>query len=115
MQQNHLIVNIYKTRSGDYSAKLNMALKKRDVDSLSERHHHLTVGLFNARSICNKVTSVWDLITEHEIDILCVTETWLHMNDRAKAGKIHEIGFNIYSKPRAGRGGGSAFIFKPCL
>ena len=37
------------------------------------------------------------------------------MNDRAKAREIHEMGFCIHSKARAGRGGGLAFIFKPCL
>ena len=33
--------------------------------------HLLKTGLFNARSICNKITSVLDLINEHEIDVLC--------------------------------------------
>ena len=75
----------------------------------------LKIGLFNARSLCNKVGLVIELIKECSLDLLCVTETWLRKNDQAKTREIHELGFEICSKPRSSRGGGVAFLFKPDL
>ena len=70
------------------------------------------IGLLNARSICNKIPELMDLITDAGLDILCVTETWLKKNDEAIFREIHEFGYDIFSQPRAGRGGGVGFICK---
>ena len=75
----------------------------------------LTIGLFNARSICNKISSIVELNTDWKIDIVCLTKTWLKVRDKAKFREIHELGYDIYSKPRARRGGGIAFVFKSGL
>ena len=75
----------------------------------------LKVGLFNARSLCNKVGLVIKFIKECSLDLLCVTETWLRKNDKAKTREMHELGFEISSKPRLSRGGSVAFLFKPDL
>ena len=38
--------------------------------------------------------------------------SWLKVKDKAKIRELHELGFDIFSAPRAGRGGGVGFIFK---
>ena len=53
------------------------------------------------------------MLKDHGIDLCCVTETWLKSDDRAKFAEIHDLGFDIISAPRRGRGGGVAVIFNP--
>ena len=53
------------------------------------------------------------MLRDHDIDLCCVTETWLKSDDRAKFAEIHDLGFDIRSAPRKGRGGGVAVIFNP--
>ena len=67
--------------------------------------YSLKIGLFNARSLCNKIALVTELIHENNVALLCVTETWLKVKDKAKVRELHELGFDIFSTPRAGRGG----------
>lgn len=71
----------------------------------------LKVGSLNTRSICNKTCGVLELLKENSIDLCCVTETWLNMKDVAKFAEIHDHGYDLFSAPRRGRGGGVAFIF----
>ena len=46
--------------------------------------YSLKIGLFNARSLCNEISLVTEFIHENNIDLLCVTETWLKVKDKAK-------------------------------
>lgn len=39
-----------------------------------------TLALQNARSIRNKTSLTWDLISNEEVDLSCITETWLRGN-----------------------------------
>lgn len=73
----------------------------------------LTIGCFNSRSICNKTSGVVELLKDNGISLCMVTETWLKMNDRATFAEIHDLGYDIFSAPRQGRGGGVAFLFDP--
>ena len=72
--------------------------------------YSLKISLFNARSLSNKIALVTELIHEKNIDLPCVTETWLKVKDKAYIRELHELGFDIFSAPRAGRGGGVGFI-----
>ena len=74
---------------------------------------NLKVACFNARSINNKTTCILEMLNDHEVDICCTTETWLKLKDSAIHSEIHDFGYDIESAPRAGRGGGVAFIFNP--
>ena len=64
----------------------------------------LSTGCINARSLCNKICKVLELLMEFKIDICCVTETWLNQNDSAIFAEIHDFGFDIRSVPRRGKG-----------
>ena len=44
-----------------------------------------------------------------------ITETWLKSVDKAKFAEIHDMGFDVISCPRKGRGGGIAFLFDPLV
>ena len=74
---------------------------------------NLKVGCLNCRSICNKTVDVLELLRDNDIDLCCLTETWLRVDDKAKFAEIREFGYDIFSCPRKGRGGGLAFVFNP--
>ena len=74
---------------------------------------NLKLACFNVRSICNKTSGVLEAIRDHSVDICCITESWLRANDKAKFSEIHDFGYDLYSAPRKGIGGGVAFVFNP--
>ena len=73
----------------------------------------LNIGCLNCRSLCNKTVDVLELLRDKEIDLCCITESWLRTDDKAKFAEIRDHGYEIFSCPRKGRGGGVAFIFNP--
>ena len=76
----------------------------------------LRVGLLNARSICNKKKlEINDYIQEQDIDIMCVTETWLTgtPRDNAPITAVKPPGYQIKHVPRTSRkGGGVGMIYR---
>ena len=79
----------------------------------SDNSGMISIGCFNARSLCNKTAGVLELLKQNDISICCITETWLKSDDRAKFSEIHDMGFDVISAPRKGRGGGVGFLFDP--
>ena len=50
---------------------------------------HVIVGVWNARSAVNKALEVNDMIVERDLDVLCLTETWLREEgDDVNIGEI---------------------------
>ena len=72
----------------------------------------MNLALFNTRSICNKTVGVLQLLSDFQTDICCITESWLRKDDKAKFAEMKDLGYSIHSKPRAGRGGGVAILYK---
>jgi len=79
-----------------------------------ERVCDFRLGCINAQSCRNKTDSIQDLTQEMNIDLLCITESWLcKAGDEAILGSITPPGYIIKSYPRPNRrGGGIAFLFR---
>ena len=61
-------------------------------------------GLWNARSICNKLNFFQSLAYSKSFDIICITETWLTSSILNK--EILPENYTIYRRDRGSRGGG---------
>ena len=70
----------------------------------------LSCALINERSVGNKSSQVLDLITENNLDIFVITETWLFSREQAKLNMITPEGYISFSKPRDERKGGGITI-----
>ena len=47
-----------------------------------------SVGLLNARSVCNKAALIHDVITDNRLDILILTETWIPSDTRTPSSSM---------------------------
>ena len=63
---------------------------------------HTTLALINTRSIRNKADTICNYITEHDFDVICLTETWLTDSDDAVVEAITLDGYNFRHLPRVG-------------
>ena len=78
----------------------------------------LKAGLFNIRSMRNKLGFVIELLHEFDLDVLCLTETWLFPSDIDIIRAALPRSFSISHIPRmsgAGVGGGVAVIHSNVL
>ena len=75
------------------------------------------VCLWNAHSIRNKTTNVTEYVNEYDIDVMCITETWLNTQDDVVIGECTPIGYTFINSPRnaSTRGGGIGVLHKSVL
>ena len=74
----------------------------------------MKIGLLNARSICNKKgVDINEFIQEVDLDILCVTETWLKgdPSDDVHIAAVTPPGFQLKHNPRTSSKGGGVGMF----
>ena len=64
----------------------------------------LSVCLFNARSLCNKLSLFQSFVYSSNHNVFCITETWL--SGLIHDGEILPSKFVLYRKDRPSRGGG---------
>ena len=72
------------------------------------------IGLINARSLCNKASTISDHVIEYDLDVLIITETWMTKNNagRVKA-EVVPLGYNTLNVMRDNkRGGGLTVLYK---
>ena len=74
------------------------------------RQNLLLCALINARSAGNKAPNIIEFITENNLDILVITETWLFSEEITKLKAITPGGYGPYSVPRDARMGGVVAI-----
>ena len=53
----------------------------------------MSAALLNARPVTNKAITIHEFFTEHEIDILAITETWLKTSDKAIIVELTPTGY----------------------
>ena len=85
-------------------------------DSVSQ----FNFGFLNARSVRNKGAQLADLVNDHKLDLLAITEAWIKPDDtEALLADITPTGYVLHNTCRAsGGGGGVCFLvrdhFKVC-
>ena len=75
----------------------------------------MKLGCFNVRSLKNKCSEVVSLLRDHEIDLACISETWLVGADKPVVTEIGELGYVLLHVPCSTRGGGVGILYKPEL
>ncbi len=77
----------------------------------------LNACLWNAQSMRNKTIELVDLVLEHDIDIMIITETWLHDDETIIIGEATPPGYSFlnYPRPTITHGGGIGILFKTPL
>jgi exonuclease III len=80
---------------------------------LLANNQHLSFLLFNARSLNNKMPELHYLLQSYEVDVLCVTETWLH-TAIANCTILNGCSYSIFrtDRPTLRYGGGVCIITK---
>ena len=58
---------------------------------------------------------MFEQLSDSDIDICFLTETWLRKGDTSKIAEIKDLGYSIIHQSRPGRGGGVAIAFKKDL
>ena len=81
---------------------------------------NLTFGMLNVRSVVNKAPLLHSLITDHDLSILALTETWVKTDDprRSKNGPAppgYRITHVHRDNPDLTRGGGLAVIHRDTI
>ena len=72
-------------------------------------------GLINVRSLNNKTDRLSNIISEKDLDIVFLTETWLTSVNNTIAAEATPTGFTLKHLPRGSRGGGVGVLFKSSL
>ncbi len=63
----------------------------------------------NARSIRNKFREKQTLVKVKSWDIIGITETWIHSQDRDFIGEFNMNGYCLFNKDRINKKGGGVF------
>ena len=96
-------IPVYTTsiRRRDYNrcymiANLNNLLSLNHVSQVPNSRFckNFTSCLLNARSVCNKTLAIKDFVVDHAVDLLGITETWLHL--KGDDVTIGELCLSVY-------------------
>lgn len=98
--------------------KINSNFVKPSLFININNQRKLQLGSINVRSIVNKATTVSNLIIDYNLDLLCVTETWLNGNDRDSVciAELTPPGYSFLHVPRtSARGGGVGLLYRDSI
>ena len=74
--------------------------KMKHVNSKSKSTSSTNIGLLNAHSVKNKTYEIVSTITDFQLDILMITETWLKPEDDIERRLITPTGYKIVHADR---------------
>jgi len=98
-------------RKVDHSTLASLA-RSANV-SFTNQHSDVNFGLFNIRSLSGKGQLLQDLLLDHKLDFLCLTETWQTPDDFSQLNESVPPVFVYTAHPRlTGRGGGLAILHR---
>ena len=78
----------------------------------------IKVALVNAQSVRNKTDMIVDHVTDHELDVVCITESWLcESGDERTIKELTPDGYTFFHVPRRKgcrekHGGGIAILYR---
>jgi hypothetical protein len=76
----------------------------------------LRIGMQNCRSVRNKCTTVSEYVLDKDLDVFCLTETWLSNYDAIDVSDLCPQGYSFINYPRDnGKGGGIGIIHRSGL
>ena len=67
--------------------------------------------MFNAQSIRNKLPEFRALVSSVQLEIICITETWINTDRVDFEGEFHLPGYTMVKKDRVARAGGGVAIY----
>ena len=96
-----------------FSNLVQIPLQKASSNQISNTKE-LCLGLVNARSVRNKTSVITDYVTENDLDLCLLTETWLTNLDNVHRASLKTNCYDFCDFPRQSerKGGGTGIIFK---
>ncbi|VEL44231.1 unnamed protein product, partial [Protopolystoma xenopodis] len=87
----------------------------RTLTPIPKNPVNLSCALWNARSVCNKLTAIHDHFIANSFNLLALTETWLSPTDTASPAALSYGGLHLTHTPRPGNrpGGGVGLLLSP--
>ncbi len=105
----------YKTRPNQF--KSNNLIDVQQIKNVyNTEKKMINLGLLNIRSLSMKALFVNDMITDHNLDVSCMTETWLKPDEYIILNESTPQDYCYKSEPHPkGKGGGVATIYSNIL
>ncbi|KAF7711607.1 hypothetical protein HF521_000618 [Silurus meridionalis] len=105
-----------KPRSKYTRPRNNLIEVKTEKCQINKHQKVLKFGLLNIRSLAPKALIINEMITENNLDALCLTETWIKPGDYMGLNESTPSGYDYKHEPRqTGRGGGVGTIYTASL